>query len=538
MKYRITLLLLLIGYIATAQVTNEGKPVSWELNDMEPLAAIEMPSFDLEKLQEEDKANEGRKDIPWRFGHEFTVDYNLNNSGSWHTLADGSKIWRIRFYSEGAKSMNFLFSDFYMPKGATLYLYNNDRSDLLGAYDSSQNNTERVLGTWLVKGDDILLEYYEPAEVAGQGKLEVFKLIHGYRTSEDYTKSTQDLNDSGDCNYDVDCVINDIQALKEINKRSVAMIVTGGSGFCSGALINNTSNNGTPYFLTANHCYSNPSFWAFRFNWISPNPICASFLSSTNNSNFNQTASGATLRARRAATDFCLVEINANLPSTWDLVWAGWDRSDNVPSSTFGIHHPSGDIMKVCRDYNQPTKQNGGGEFMWQVNDWDLGVTEGGSSGSPLFDNNGRIIGQLFAGTAACNGTSDNGGSDIYGRFGISWNAGFSSTSRLREWLDPNNTNAVTLNYYIPTNSVEEVTPLADTFKLYPNPSQGLFNISVTGSNTINYQMYNMLGQPVASGRFSAGDNSLDLSQAADGVYILQVTDDAGKTANIKLVKE
>jgi hypothetical protein len=538
MKYKITLLLMFLTCILTAQVTNDGTPASWGQDNMEPLTAIEMPSFDLEKLLQEDKANEGRKDIPWRFGHEFVVDYNLSNSGSWHTLADGSKIWRIRFYSEGAKSMNFLLSDFYMPKGATLYLYNNDRSDLLGAYDSSQNNTERVLGTWLVKGEDIWLEYYEPAEVAGQGKLEIFKLIHGYRTSDDYAKSTQNLNDSGDCNYDVDCVINDIQQMKEINKKAVAMIVTGGSGFCSGALINNTSENGVPYFLTANHCYSNPSFWAFRFNWISPNPVCASFLSSTNNPNYYQTTSGATLRARREATDFCLVEITSNLPSTWDLVWAGWDRSDNVPSSTFGIHHPSGDIMKVCRDYNPPTKQNGGGEYMWEVNDWDLGVTEGGSSGSPLFDNNGRIIGQLFAGSAACNGTSDNGGSDIYGRFGVSWDAGFGSTSRLKEWLDPNNTNAVTVDYYVRTSSVEEQTPLTDLFKVYPNPSAGIFNVSVTGSNTINYQMYNMLGQPVTSGTFSAGDNSLNISGAANGVYILQITDETGKTANLKLVKE
>lgn len=750
MKFKITLCFLLIGILAQAQVTNQGKPKSWKLRNLEQVAPINMPDFDLKALQEEDKANEGRKDIPWRFGHEFVVDYNLDNSGSWHTLPDGSRIWRIRFYSEGAKTMNFLFSDFYMPKGATLYLYSNDRNDLLGAYDSRQNNEERVLGTWLVEGDDIWLEYYEPADVEGQGKLEIFKLIHGYRTGESYLKSTQNINDSGACNYDVDCVIPDIQALKEVNKRAVAMIVTGGSGFCSGALINNTNNDGTPYFLTANHCYSNPSQWAFRFNWISPDPVCASFTNSTNSNDYLQTASGAVLRAKRAASDFCLVEITANIPSEWDLIWAGWDRSDNVPSSTFGIHHPSGDIMKTCRDYNPPTKLNSGGEFMWQINDWDLGVTEGGSSGSPLFDQNGRIIGQLYAGTAACAGVNDNGGQDIYGRFAISWDQGFSSIQRLKEWLDPGNTNVTTLDYYPqeavyavdaeaailtlgddvcntaitpvvrvtnvgtnqlntvqvtyqlnnggavvynwsgslstgqsedielpamttapgentftvtvsqPNNTADEnsendtatetfnvnvyalanvdfslltdgygyetsweltdeddnvlysgdnynsnqsysevftleggcytftiyddfqdgiccangngsyslttggntiiqggefeasesitfsldpnlaVTQPAfkDAFKVYPNPSSGIFNIIVDDASAINYQLYNMLGQVVAGGEFAAGKSKLDISSAADGIYMLQVTDANGKKANFKLVKE
>ncbi len=751
MKFKITLYFLLIGILTQAQVTNEGKPMSWKLRNMEQVAPINMPEFDLKALQEEDKANEGRKDIPWRFGHEFIVDYNLSNSGSWYTQPDGSRIWRIRFYSEGAKTMNFLFSDFYMPKGATLYLYSNDHKDLLGAYDSRQNNEEHVLGTWLVEGDDIWLEYYEPADVAGQGELEIFKLIHGYRTGESYLKSTESLNGSGACNYDVDCVIPDIQALKDINKKAVAMIVTGGSGFCSGALVNNTNNDGTPYFLTANHCYSNPSQWAFRFNWISPIPVCASNTNSTNSTAFLQTASGATLKARRAASDFCLVEITANLPSDWDLVWAGWDRSDIAPASTFGIHHPSGDIMKTCRDYNPPTKLSNGGEFMWQINDWDLGVTEGGSSGSPLFDNNGRIIGQLYAGTAACNGTTDNGGQDIYGRFGISWDQGSILTQRLKEWLDPANTNALTLDYYpqaatyatdaqvaivnlgddpcttaispvvkitnggtnqlnsvqvtyqlndnepvvynwigsLTTGQNEDITiaemtteengentftvtlsqpngiadentendvatetfdinvyPLADVdfalltdnfgsdtswqltdqngnvltsgsnydsnqsfsqvfslpggcytftindsygdgiccasgngnyslttggvtiieggnfedsesvtfsldpnlavtqpafknaFKVYPNPSSGIFNIIVDEASAINYQLYNMLGQVVVGGKFTTGESKLDISSAADGIYMLQVTDVNGKTANFKLVKE
>ncbi|WP_159799563.1 T9SS type A sorting domain-containing protein [Flavobacterium sp. MK4S-17] len=450
MKNTITLIFAFICFAATAQVTNQGKPASWKMKDIENPEPIIMPAFNLKALKDEDAANAGRKDIPWRYGYEFIVDYNLQNSGQWTDLPDGGRIWRARFKSAGARTMNFLFNDFYMPEGATLYLYNNERTDLLGAYDARQNNDERVLGTWLVKGEDIWIEYYEPAGVRGKGSLDIYKVVHGYRTADDYNKAPDDdLNSSGACNYDVDCFMESIENLKGVNKKAVGLIITNNSSFCSGALINNTNNDGTPYFLTADHCYSNPSQWSFRFNWISPNPVCADVQPSTTNApDYYQTVSGAALRARRSASDFCLVEITASLPDAWDLVWAGWDRSDAVPASTFGIHHPAGDIMKACRDLNSPQLINSGGESMWRIQDWDLGVTEGGSSGSPLFDNSGRIIGQLSGGTAACNGTVDNGGYDEYGRFATSWSAGLSSSQRLKEWLDPTNTNALTLNSY------------------------------------------------------------------------------------------
>lgn len=450
MKLKITILCILFSFNwLNAQVTNEGKPKSWDLERINKLTAIQLPRIDIEKLKAEDLINDQSKDIPWRFGQEIIVDYNLRNAGLWTTLPNGDRIWRIRFQSEGAKSMNFVFSDFFMPEGATLYLYNNARTDLLGAYDARQNNDERVLGTWLVMGADIILEYYEPKAQLDKGKLEIFKVVHGYRTSDENLKAVDDdLNAAGKCNYDVDCVMGSIDALKDINKKSIGLLISNNNSFCTGALINNTSNNGTPYFLTANHCYSNPATWSFRFKWISPNPVCAQNLPSTNMTG-HLTISGATLRARRAASDFCLVQINSSIPSTWDVKWAGWDRSTVPPSSVFGIHHPSGAIMKVCFDNSAPTFfQNS--QSYWTVYDWTLGVTEGGSSGSPLFNNQGRIIGQLWRGSAACNGLVDNGGSDDYGRFDASWNAGTTAVTRLRDWLDPNNTNAMMVDVYPP----------------------------------------------------------------------------------------
>ena len=448
MKFKFTFFLIVFSLLGlNAQVTNEGQPKSWTLTAKPKLTPIVLPAIDLEKLVEEDLVNDQRKDIPWRFGQEIVVDYNLGNSGQWLELENGDRIWRIRFQSVGAKTMNFIFSDFYMPQGASLYLFNNTQTDLLGAYDAQQNNDERVLGTWLVNGSDIWLEYYEPKSQANQGKLEVFKVVHGYRTAEEDQKSVDaDLNAAGKCNYDVDCIMGTIDTLKDINKKAVGLIIVNNNSHCTGALINSTNNNGTPYFLTANHCFSNPATWSFRFKWISPNPVCAQNLPSTNMTG-HFTISGATLRARRAASDFCLVQINSAIPVSWDLKWMGWDRSTVAPPSVFGIHHPAGAIMKVCADNGAPSSLNNNGNY-WRISDWNQGVTEGGSSGSPLFNNQGRAVGQLWRGTAACSGLTDNGGSDDYGRLDTSWNTGTTAATRLRDWLDPNNTNAMTTDVY------------------------------------------------------------------------------------------
>ncbi|MBX2829299.1 MAG: T9SS type A sorting domain-containing protein [Flavobacteriaceae bacterium] len=439
---KITLLLAVLFCVNSfAQVVDMGKPQSWkQLNDSDTFQPHTLPTFDQKAIEAEDKINDTRFDRPWRFGFMHSVDYGFDQ-GQWVTLDNGDRIWRILIESPGALSLNFIFDDFFMPQGGYIHLYNNDRTDVLGAYTAVQNQESGILGTWLVEGDAVWIEYYEPAAVAGQGRLHIAKATHGYRNAATYN-AQKGLNDSGDCNLDVDCPIGaDWELLKEHNKKSVGILLSGGSGFCTGALINNTNNDGTPYFLTANHCFSDPSGWAFRFGWISPDPVCADTADSTPGPT-DMTISGGTLRARNAGSDFCLVEINSAIPVEWNRVWAGWDKTDNFPTFQVGIHHPAGDIMKVCRDDTPATKEVNAGADTWEIvgggtaGGWELGVTEPGSSGSPLFDQNGSVIGQLFGGGAACSGTDDNDQFDYYGRFAVSWD-GASSATRLHDWLDP-----------------------------------------------------------------------------------------------------
>jgi hypothetical protein len=491
------LLFFVFCYSATliSQVTNEGEPASWGFAKKSGLEMISLPQIDLQKIKAEDDINDKIQTIPYRVGISNKVNYGLENSGTWTDLANGDRIWRIFFSSKDAVHLSVNFDNSYLPKGANIYLYNDDRTDLLGAYTHTSNNEKQKFGTWFVKGDKLWVEYFEPKKVKGQSKLNISSVIHGYRIGHTYQKGYfnefQKINESGDCNHDVDCPIGaDFEAQKDLLKKSVALLFMGNGYICSGALVNNTAEDKMPYFLSANHCYtdpdgadSDPASYSMRFNWISPNPVCGDVTESTTSS-FNTTSGGSELIARNAASDVMLVKLINDIPDNWDVTYAGWDKTDADPIFQVGIHHPSGDIMKVSRDDDVAEKRINNGAETWEVTaaggGWEIGVTEGGSSGSPLFDQNGRVIGQLFGGGAACTGTNDNGAFDFYGRFAVSWDANPGTTTpatRLRDWLDPLGTNQGTL----------ESNPRLETFandgavsSIIPDVACGTFNVTPT----------------------------------------------------------
>lgn len=536
MKKYLLLSFLFVFSNLVAQVTNEGEPLSWKLNQLRSVSPVQMESIELNALIAEDIVNDTQWDIPWRFGTELLVNLSPQNSGTWDVLQNGDRIWRLNIVSLGATTLNFIFDDFYLPPGGKLYLYSDDRSDLLGAYTSIQNRTDGFLGTWFVDGENVWLEYYEPRSQQNKGRLQLSKVVHGYR-SVSQSMVSRNLNNSGACNLDVDCSVgSDFDDLKEVLKRSVGLFLMGGS-VCSGTLINNTDNNNAPYFLTANHCdIGNPGTWAFRFNWISPNPVCAQNQNSTNSS-WNQTASGATRLANNSKSDVMLVNIDANLPSSWNLVWAGWNRSTTeVPQFTVGIHHPAGDIMKACRDNEAPIRQafnfNGNPSAnMWRVGNWELGVTEQGSSGSALFDQQGRIVGQLAGGTAACNGTSNNGGFDIYGRFDTSWDYGTTNSTRLSNWLDPNGTGAVSMDILSSPDF-----QFIGNISIYPNPAKDVIYIMNNNSSQLNFELYAVTGQKMKADRLPFANNEIGVSELAEGVYFLKLVDGLTNSSLVKRI--
>lgn len=427
---------------AAAQTTDVGPPKSWTKTVVKPAPFLPMPDFDLAQVRAEDVINDANKQGAWRFGYEHQVNLDLQSAAQVQELPGQGRLYRLGLTSAGAISLNLVFTSYQVPEGATLHLYSDDRQALVGAYTARNNHPSGMLGTDLVAGDRIVVEYFEPYDAAFAGQLRIGTVVHGYRSPGIQAQGLlKALNDSGDCNVDVDCPAGDGWG-NQI--RSVGLLFTGG-GVCSGALINNTENNGAPYFLTALHCGLNTGAWVVRFNWESTNPVCATTDDSTDpGPPYDETLNGATALATNSGSDFTLARLDnltLQLMQDWNLYLSGWDRSDVAPTASTGIHHPRGDVKKICRDLDPATKNtitfnDDNNAMMWRVADWDVGVTEPGSSGSPLFDQNQRIIGQLCCGAAACNGTDDNNDYDHYGRFGVSWD-GSSSADRLKDWLHP-----------------------------------------------------------------------------------------------------
>jgi len=433
-KYIFIFLLLNVTIHAISQVTNLGPPIGWNGKLAHKNIPIEtMIGFDQSIVDKEDQINEKTKENPWRFGYKYEVNYSAKNSGLETFLPNGDKLWQLVIECKGALTINLLFENFKLPKGAYLYLYDFNHTNKVGAYTFKNNRPDGELGTELVHGDKIIVEYFEPSNVIGQGSFNISSVIHGYRNiGSMQSKLTRALNSSGDCNIDVNCPLGNGW---ENEIRSVAMIVVGGNGICSGALINNTCNDGSPYFLTADHCLGGSTgSWAFRFNWESPEGTesCATTTGSVDpGPPYDQTANGATVLVNGGAADFALLELdNMTLSDAqnWNCYYAGWDATDATTiTQATGIHHPSGDLKKICREEDSPYYSNIGGAAVWYIDEWEEGVTEPGSSGSPLFDQNHRIVGQLYGGLAACSGTVNNNEYDYYGRFGVSWNNGVSN---------------------------------------------------------------------------------------------------------------
>ncbi|MDB2657431.1 T9SS type A sorting domain-containing protein [Crocinitomicaceae bacterium] len=442
-KSVLSIAMLMVATLTFSQITDMGGPVGWK-GKAAPSKATPvhtMPEFDLAAIQAEDVINDAAKDAPWRFGYLHQTDLKFDD-GVWMDLPGGNRLWRTEIISENAMTINLLLEDVYFPEGAHFYMYDIDQTNRVGAYTARNNREDGLLGTELVHGDHIVIEYFEPAAVSGQGRFTIETVVHGYRSLDRVQEALmKGLNDSGDCNIDVECPLG-VGWENEI--RSVAMIVVGGGGICTGALINNTCEDGRPLFLTANHCLGGSTGnWAFRFNWKSPpgTESCATSSGSTNpGPPYDETANGATVLVSGGQADHALLEMTGmtvNDAQTWSLYYAGWNHDDTEStaniSSAMGIHHPSGDVMKICREGDAPYRDNTGGAAVWWIDEWEEGVTEPGSSGSPLFDQNHRIIGQLYGGGAACSGTQNNGSFDYYGRLGVSWGMGVS------DHLAPNN---------------------------------------------------------------------------------------------------
>lgn len=446
-----TLYLLLACTIPALTQSSVEKPYSFsnKLKPIEKIPVITLPEFNLQEIREEDQIMEDAGLKVLRFAKTFEVNIDVKNEALSEKLSNGNQVFRLAIESKHAYSINIIFSeDFYADTNTHIYAYNSDKSHVRTLNCANVSTGGNRFHIPPIKGDRLIVEIVEVGGVSNSSDYEISTVNHDYRDFFSFLKDGY-FGNSGSCNIDINCTAGNTW---QNEKYSVCRTVIYGSHLCSGALINNTSCDGTPYFLTANHCYT----WTNDYpnisyeDAVSNTDFYLNYESPSCNGGDGSTApmvSGAALKANYSGSDFCLIELNSEPTSDFQYTpyYSGWYNQNVSASSATGIHHPRGDVKKICHEYNSVAST----EYLstsiqtsanhWRVIDWDVGVTEGGSSGSPLYNQNHRIIGQLHGGYAACSGNDDNDESDWYGKLFSSWSGGGTNSTRLQNWLDPNN---------------------------------------------------------------------------------------------------
>jgi len=513
-----------------------GSPRSFKLSLSENVPIIELSKFDNDALRAEDLRH-ADKGNPLRIGVSHILNYNMNNCGRLDILANGDRIWRVAFKSPDAENIEASFSKFIIPEGADLFMYNEAHDYVIGSYNEKNTMEGNIFYAEAIPGDVIYMEYYEPQWAKFHGELAIDMIGHIYRNILDPYP-----NQSGACHINVACT--EANSYRKQVDAVVYMEMTEQNGdtyLCSGAMINNMRNDRTPYVYSAEHCYDGTAYktWKFYFNYQT-----ATCTGTTQKPLSRFVVTGYEVKAsgsRTASSDFLLVKITGNFINSKrdSIFFAGWDNSTSTPTIGCGIHHPEGDFKKISIPQNvisDPSMTR-----FWQVS-WktssNKGVTEQGSSGSPLFNANGLIVGSLCCGSSACDYLT---GKDDYGKLAYAWTNGsnYSSggTNNLKYWLDPDNTGA-TQNYgmYWHQLSIEPDNYTLDC-SVYPNPTSGI--VTVTGSFETSKgtcTIFDLMGRRIFTQNITLSNTTeLNLSHLSEGLYILEIQN-AGKSFRSKLL--
>lgn len=498
-----------------------------------------MPQTDNEKLLREDALNQD-KSQPLRAGVGFAVNATLDNSGRKDITPDGGMLWRTKYESKNALLTYLVFENFNIPDEGKLFIYSPDQQQVYGPYTNQDVQSTGRFETDNIEGDALIVEYYEPANASFKGKFTIAAAMHVYRDFLNiHSKEKGPHGEAeGSCHLDVACP--EVQSWHyQVNSVvCISMSAQTSQGWamflCSGAMVNNVKMDKTPYVLSADHCVSDENqTYKFYFNYQLDE--CGG-----TSGNSNQSAKGGTIVARSntsntyAASDFLLLKITGNIGMIYrdSIFFAGWDRSGAF-SNGVCIHHPGGDWKKASfvKSISAPSTGFYANRFFvvsWMSNP-NKGVTEKGSSGSPLFNANGLIIGTLTGGSSYCYNTS---GTDDYGRLSYHWynNNNTNVARKLQPWLDPDNTGTTVLQgmTYGGTiiTSVEEHLSNTSTFEVYPNPTQN-GNITIKGdfiAETAVCNIYNMMGQLVMTTQVNTDATfNMNVSTLQNGIYFIEL---------------
>lgn len=530
-----------------AQISHGGQPVMNETDFDAARVMYLLPPEDPVKMEGLKSSGPSTYKKPLHFATERPVDMSPDVNGQWISK-DDMQIWRVHLVSPGAYSLGLFFSEFELNQNASLFVYDPEGRHIKGAFTRENNKEFGNFTVGHLPGEELVIELQVTGHDRDYGRLRLDRLSHAFLPvfAEKSAKYTG-LGDSQDCEIDVNCVEGEDW---QIVKRSVCQISVSSPSstlLCSGVLLNNTAYDGKPYILTAEHCV-NSAFYAARsvFYFGFENSDCGLADASKSKS-----ISGSSLYVTGDSLDFSLLKMSDRPPSAFQVYYAGWDANEIDHDGSATLHHPNGDAMKISFDFDATsTAKWVPGDLNdyvvssnYHITNWNIGTTEGGSSGAPLFSLKNRVVGTLSGGLATCGDSigydaendrviysQEPNRDDFYSKFYYNWDFIPSWDRQLKGWLDPLGTGQLTIGGLSPFSlPVEDLLTGQKNISIWPNPSTGSFNFLLPEyqGSPPEVEVLNMNGRQMQTD-FSnlTYPFQIDLTGHAPGVYFLRINAD------------
>lgn len=408
---------------------------------------------------------------------------------------DGVAVSELHFPE--AQAWQILIDVTALPEGITLQCFNKEQTVMYWTQDFDLlDNQQHILTPEIRASNCVLLASWTNIDEVASVSLPVRIFI----TPKQIARSgglSPGFGSSLSCEHNVACPAGANWQKQARSGVRIRVVFEEGAGWCSGTLVNNTAQDGTPFLLSAEHCQGNntPLYEMWRFDFLYQADSCAN--PSTEPDFYSMT--GCTLRAKDRDSDVLLLELDNAIPPITNAFFSGWDRTpDYVPDSAILIHHPQADIKKISFETDD-TKLHPL-ELVWTEGystppfshfkvQFDIGGFEPGSSGGGVFDNANRLIGELHGGIAGCEGEN----TGYVGAMSYGWDAGQNPSERLDVWLDPMGTGQMTLD--------------------------GMENPAASGSFTLRIEILDPAGRPMPNvGVAITGDFEDELATDPDGL--------------------
>ncbi len=430
----------------------------------------------------------------------ISVRWDIKDEKAWHDTNEGhleipgiqtnikassfgqssSATSTFRFDLPAASSIELIVNDLNIYPGEQFYLL--DQEDDQIVFDFTKQISKRVM-TPSFDPSKTLLVWKRDKDSVYQSTFSIDKVYY-QNTNAQRTRGIG-FNTALPCHPNTACKQDSMMQLIAHSAVRMRMVMEEGIGWCTGAFVNTTRNDKTPYLLSAYHCQYDYTpiydMWRFDFKYTSSecsNPTLEPSIASL---------TGCSLISLGQESDFLLVLLDQQIPTNQNVTFAGWDRdADAKPDTSYLIHHPNADIRKISTCVNEATIHPN--EIGWVegystpgYHHFRMKFTEGGhqpgSSGGPLFNEDGLLVGQLHGGTSGCESINNT----YIGRLSKSWSLGSTAQERLGDWLDPDQT-GLTQVQSLPNISSSESMTIRGFVKNYNGVPVKNTVVKITGS--------------------------------------------------------